>query len=62
VTATPVESSNGAWSISLVSGVVGSAGALSITSNILDTTNTTTTNLNYTSSSDIGSLTGWESA
>jgi len=58
VTATPVESSNGAWSISLVSGVVGSAGALSITSNILDTTNTTTTNLNYTSSSDIGSLTG----
>ena len=58
VSATPVESSNGAWSISLVSLVNGSAGALSITSNVLDTTNTTTTNLDYTNSSDIGSLTG----
>ena len=58
VTATPVESSNGAWSISVVSGVVGSAGALSITSRVLDTTNTTTSSLSYTDSSDIGSLTG----
>jgi len=58
VTATPVESSNGAWSISVVSGVVGSAGALSITSSVLDTTNTTTSSLSYTDSSDIGSLTG----
>jgi len=57
VTATPVESSNGGWSISLLSGADGSAGALSITSNLLDTTNTTTSTLNYTNSSDINSLT-----
>ncbi|MGA9668887.1 MAG: flagellar filament capping protein FliD, partial [Terracidiphilus sp.] len=56
VTATPVESANGAWSISLVSGVNGSAGVLSITSNLLDATNTTTTNLNYTNSSDVSTL------
>lgn len=56
VTATPVESSNGAWSISLVSGVNGAAGKLSITSNLLDKTNTSKTNLNYTNSSDVSTL------
>jgi flagellar hook-associated protein 2 len=56
VTATPVESSNGAWSISLVSGTDGSAGALSITSSLLDKTNTSTSTLSYTSSSDINNL------
>ena len=56
VTATPVESSNGAWSISLVSGVNGPTGALSITSNLLDTTNTSKTNLSYSSSSDLSTL------
>ena len=39
VTATPVESSNRAWSISLVSGVNGPTGALSITSNLLPQAN-----------------------
>lgn len=58
VSATPVESSNGAWSISLVSGTVGSAGALTITTNLLDQTNTTSQKLNYTNSSDVSSLTG----
>ncbi|MGD0831572.1 MAG: flagellar filament capping protein FliD [Terracidiphilus sp.] len=56
VTATPVESSNGAWSISLTSGANGSAGALSIKSSVLDTTNTSTSKLAYTSSSDINNL------
>jgi flagellar hook-associated protein 2 len=37
---------------------VGSAGALKVTSNILDTTGLTNTTLNYTNSSDINSLTG----
>jgi flagellar hook-associated protein 2 len=57
VTATPTESANGGWSISLLSGTSGSAGALSITSNLLDTTNTTTSPLNYTNSSDVSGLT-----
>jgi flagellar hook-associated protein 2 len=57
VTATPIEASNGGWSISFTSGTNGSAGALSITSNLLDTTNTTTSTLKYTNSSDINSLT-----
>jgi flagellar hook-associated protein 2 len=56
VTATPIENNNGSWSISLVSGTDGSAGALSITSNLLDTTNTSTSTLNYTNSSDISTL------
>jgi len=57
VTTTPVESSNGGWSISLLSGADGSAGALSITSNLLDTTNTTSKTLSYTNSSDVSGLT-----
>ncbi len=58
VTATPVENSNGSWSISLISGTVGSAGALNISSNILDQTNTTRQTLTYSNSSNVSSLTG----
>jgi flagellar hook-associated protein 2 len=53
-----VVNSNGLSSLQIVSGTVGSAGALTVTSSILDTTNTSSTTLNYTNSSDIGSLTG----
>jgi flagellar hook-associated protein 2 len=56
VTASVVNGSTGSY-LSLTSGTVGSAGALTVTSNILDTTNTNTAALNYTSSSDINSLT-----
>jgi flagellar hook-associated protein 2 len=49
---------NGLSSLQLSSGIVGSAGALTVTSSILDTTNTSSTTLNYTNSSDIDSLTG----
>jgi len=42
----------------LTSGTAGSAGTLTVTSSILDTTNTSTKTLNYTNSSDINSLTG----
>jgi flagellar hook-associated protein 2 len=41
----------------LTSGTTGTAGDLTVTSNILDTSNTSTTNLDYTNSSDIGSVT-----
>jgi len=50
-----VVTSNGASSLQIVSGTVGSAGALTVTSSILDNANTS---LAYTNSSDIGSLTG----
>src|SRR5580698_1349323 len=48
--------SNGT-ALTLTSGTTGATGALTITSNILDTTNAVSTALNYTQSSDIGSLT-----
>jgi len=48
--------SNGT-ALTLTSGTSGATGALTITSNILDTTNAVSTALNYTQSSDIGSLT-----
>ncbi len=48
---------NGTTTLTLTSGTVGSAGALTVTPNILDTTNTSTTPLSYTKSSDINSLT-----
>jgi flagellar hook-associated protein 2 len=57
VMATPVQNGDGSWSLSLLSGTVGSAGALTVTSNILDATNTSNTTLNYTKSSDVSSLT-----
>jgi flagellar hook-associated protein 2 len=43
--------------LTLTSGTVGSAGALTVTSSLLDTTNTKTATLGYTSSSDISNLT-----
>lgn len=49
---------NGAQTgIVLTSNTVGSAGALTVTSNLYDTTNATTSSLSYTNSSDINSLT-----
>ena len=42
--------------LSLKSGTAGSAGTLTLTSTILDTTNTSTATLNYTNSSDISGL------
>ncbi|HUA97586.1 MAG TPA: flagellar filament capping protein FliD [Terracidiphilus sp.] len=55
VTAYVVDNGDGTLSLSLVSGTDGSAGALTVdTSNLTDTT---TTSLNYTASSDISSLT-----
>lgn len=57
VTATVVDGSNGAESLSLVSKTAGSSGDLIVTSNLLDTTNTTNTTLNYTNSSNVANLT-----
>ncbi|HME57381.1 MAG TPA: flagellar filament capping protein FliD [Terracidiphilus sp.] len=57
VSASVVQNGDGSSSLSLLSGTVGSAGALTVTSNVLDTTNTSTASLNYTKSSDINSLT-----
>jgi flagellar hook-associated protein 2 len=53
-----VVTSNGLSSLQLLSGAVGSAGALTVTSTILDTGNVSHTTLSYTNSSDITSLTG----
>jgi flagellar hook-associated protein 2 len=49
---------SGGTALTLTSGTVGSAGALTVTSNVADTTNATTTALNYNASSDINDLTG----
>jgi flagellar hook-associated protein 2 len=43
--------------LTLTSGTVGAAGALTVTSNLADTTSPTNTTLNYTNASDINSLT-----
>jgi flagellar hook-associated protein 2 len=43
--------------LTITSGTNGAAGALTLTSNIVDTTSPTSTALNYNTSSDIGSLT-----
>jgi flagellar hook-associated protein 2 len=48
---------NAGTGLTLTSGTVGSAGALTVTSSLVDTSNPTTTNLNYNASSDINSLT-----
>jgi flagellar hook-associated protein 2 len=56
--AATVVTNNGVSSISLVSGVVGSAGALMVSSNLLDSTSKTNTTLAYNTSSDIAGLTG----
>jgi flagellar hook-associated protein 2 len=44
--------------LTLTSGTSGTAGTLTVTSSILDTSDTSTAKLSYTSSSDIGSLSG----
>jgi flagellar hook-associated protein 2 len=56
VTASVVYGSSGSY-LQLTSGTSGSAGDLTVTSNILDTTDTSATKLSYTNSSDINSLT-----
>jgi flagellar hook-associated protein 2 len=57
VTASVVQNGDGSSSLSLTSGTVGSAGALTVSSSILDATNTSSSTLNYTKSSDISNLT-----
>jgi flagellar hook-associated protein 2 len=57
VTASVVVNGDGSSSLTLLSGKVGSAGALTVTSNILDTTNTSSATLSYTKSSDVSNLT-----
>ncbi len=58
VNADPVGSDAAGTLLTLTSGTVGSAGALSVIPSLVDTTSPNTTTLNYTNSSDIGSLTG----
>jgi len=53
-----VVTNNGVSSLSLVSGTVGAAGALTVSSNLLDTTSKTSTALGYNNSSNIAGLTG----
>jgi flagellar hook-associated protein 2 len=57
VTASAVESSSGTWSLEVYSNTSGTDGDLTVTSSILDATNTTTAKLSYTNSSDINNLT-----
>ena len=57
VNATAVGRNAAGTLLTLTSGTVGAAGALSVTSNIVDQTNVSTTPLNYSNSSDINSLT-----
>ena len=56
-TASIVNKGDGSQSLSLTSNTVGSTGALTVTSNLYDTTSPTKSALAYTSSSDINSLT-----
>lgn len=56
-TASLVDNGDGTQSLTLTSNINGAAGALSVTSNLYDTTNSTTSTLAYTNSSDINSLT-----
>jgi len=56
VTASIVTNSDGSSSLSLLSIKAGSAGTLTVTSNILDTSNTSTSALAYTNSSDVSTL------
>jgi flagellar hook-associated protein 2 len=56
VTASVVTNTDGTYSLSLESGTSGTAGTLTVTSSILDTSDTSTATLDYTSSSDINSL------
>ncbi|MGB8260145.1 MAG: flagellar filament capping protein FliD [Terracidiphilus sp.] len=56
VTASVVTNSDGSSSLKLVSQTAGSAGNLTVTSNILDTSQTSTATLGYTNSSDLSTL------
>lgn len=56
VTASIGTTADGLPILSLKSGTAGTAGTLTLTANILDTTNTTTKALNYTNSSDVSGL------
>jgi flagellar hook-associated protein 2 len=57
VTASVVQNADGSYGLSLSSSTPGSDGDLTITSTILDTTNTNNATLGYTTSTDINSLT-----
>jgi flagellar hook-associated protein 2 len=57
VSASVIQNGNGSWSLSLDSQTAGSAGNLTVTSNVLDTTNTSNAPLSYTNSSNVNSLT-----
>ena len=59
VDATSMTNSDGTESLSLVSNTEGSAGAMTVTSSLYDTSQPTSTALHYTSSSDINSLTSF---
>jgi flagellar hook-associated protein 2 len=52
-----VADNNGSYSLKILSGTAGVAGSITLTSNILDASNPTTTSLNYTNASDINNLT-----
>jgi flagellar hook-associated protein 2 len=56
VTASVVPQSNGTVLLSLKSLTADAAGNLTVTSNVLDKTNTTTTNMTYNNSSDVSGL------
>jgi flagellar hook-associated protein 2 len=56
-TASIVSNSDGSQSLSLVSSTSGSAGDLSVSSNLIDTSRTANATLSYTNASDINSLT-----
>ena len=56
VNATVTTNSDGSAYLELQSQTAGSAGNLTVTSNVLDTTNATTTAMNYNNSSDISTL------
>jgi flagellar hook-associated protein 2 len=56
VTASVVTNSDGSAYLSFQSQTAGSAGNFKVTSNLLDSTNTTTTSLSYTNASDISTV------
>jgi flagellar hook-associated protein 2 len=56
VNASVVQNNNGSYSLQLQSETLGSSGNMTVTSNIVDTTETSTANLHYTASSDINNL------
>jgi flagellar hook-associated protein 2 len=58
VTASITTNADSSQTLSLVSNTPGSGGNLTVTSSLLDATNPTRSTLNYTASSDIGTLTG----